>query len=236
MTALIPVYQSTIGIQTIQTVNACDLHEFLAVKTRFDKWIERRIETYGFQEDRDFTTVNFDQGPVRTTEYHLSLDMAKELSMVERTAKGKEARQYFIECERQVLTSSPMPLKTPTHAEAAVAIANAVLAIEQRQDALEARQDAQDTKLAAFVERQPPADRLTVQQFLRQYSKPYLPREVLDTFRIACRHAEAPIMFRQEGYDYAVPYYTLATLLMVYEESTRQLSFLIPRQERLRRA
>jgi len=85
-----------------QTVNARDLHEFLEVGTQFSKWIQRRIDDYGFVQDIDFVVVkNATQyNQVDTIEYHVSIDMAKELSMVERTERGKQARQYFIECER----------------------------------------------------------------------------------------------------------------------------------------
>lgn len=101
--ALIPFVESTIQNTTVQTVDARTLHTFLDVKTDFRHWIIRRIEMYGFLQDIDFVAVTFDQGPVRTIEYHVTIDMAKELSMVERTQKGKEARQYFLACERAAI-------------------------------------------------------------------------------------------------------------------------------------
>lgn len=77
----------------IQTVNARDLHRFLEVGVRFNDWIARRIADYGFEEGKDFyselSKTSSDGRPSR--EYHISLDMAKELSMVERKEKGKEA-------------------------------------------------------------------------------------------------------------------------------------------------
>ena len=91
-----------------QTVNARDLHEFLGVSTRFNDWIKNRIDQFGFIENQDFVTLteNLVNGG-KQTEYHLSLDMAKELSMVERNEKGKQARLYFIECERRAKQQSP---------------------------------------------------------------------------------------------------------------------------------
>lgn len=62
-----------------------------------------RISQYGFIENSDYVltfTRTGERQNVKVTDYHLSLDMAKELSMVERTPKGKQARQYSIECER----------------------------------------------------------------------------------------------------------------------------------------
>jgi hypothetical protein len=54
-------------------------------------------------EDRDFTVLKSEYGPISSqSEYFVTLDMAKELSMVERTKKGKEARQYFIACEEEL--------------------------------------------------------------------------------------------------------------------------------------
>jgi len=117
MQALISIKQSVIGSTTIQTVNARDLHGFLEVPTRFNDWIVARIEEYGFTENQDY--VGFTEKSVKPQggrpgkEYALSLDMAKELSMVERNARGKQARQYFIECERQAKQAAPAlpPLK-----------------------------------------------------------------------------------------------------------------------------
>ena len=139
-TALIPVESGVIGTITVATVNAQNIHAFLEVKTRFDKWIERRIATYGFEEGRDFTTVNFGQGPVRTIEYHVSLDMAKELSMVERTQKGKAARQSFLECERRVLVQ-PDPVERYPELRAIRELL--IVTAEARDEAALARQEAQ---------------------------------------------------------------------------------------------
>lgn len=104
---LIPVVASVIGNQTVQTVDGRDLHTFLEVPAEFSKWIDRRIEEYCFEEDKDFSSfLAKSTGGRPTKEYALVLDMAKELAMVERTPKGKEARQYFIECERRLHAES----------------------------------------------------------------------------------------------------------------------------------
>lgn len=95
----------------IDCVNARELHTFLTVQTKFADWIKRRISEYDFIENQDFATLsqNRESGGL-SIEYFISLDMAKELSMVERTPRGKQARQYFIECEKQLSGS----LKRPT--------------------------------------------------------------------------------------------------------------------------
>lgn len=85
-----------------RAVSARELHQFLEVKSKFADWIKNRIEEYGFVENQDFVSVSkiLENGG-RTKEYAISLDMAKELSMVERNEKGKQARRYFIEVEKR---------------------------------------------------------------------------------------------------------------------------------------
>ena len=85
-----------------RAVNARELHQFLEVKSKFGDWIKNRISEYGFVENQDFVSVskNLENGG-RTIEYAISIDMAKELSMVERNEKGKLARLYFIEMEKK---------------------------------------------------------------------------------------------------------------------------------------
>jgi len=101
---LIPVTARTVGQASVPTVDARALHMFLEVQTQFKDWIARRIEEYGFEDGRDFCSfLSESSGGRPANEYALCLDMAKELSMVERNAKGKQARQYFIECERRTI-------------------------------------------------------------------------------------------------------------------------------------
>lgn len=84
-----------------QLVSARELHSFLEIKTEFRHWFPRMCE-YGFVEGADYTPVIFDhpQNKQPTTDYAMTLDMAKEVSMVQRNEKGKVARQYFIKCEK----------------------------------------------------------------------------------------------------------------------------------------
>ena len=101
MTEIIALSAATIGGEEIQTVNARDLHAFLGVKTEFKDWIARRIKDFGFVENTDFCSfLSESSGGRPSKEFSVSLGMAKELAMVERNAKGKQARLYFIECEK----------------------------------------------------------------------------------------------------------------------------------------
>lgn len=101
MANLIKISNNKISNFEVQTVNARELHDFLEVKSRFNDWINNRIRDFGFIENQDFVTVtkNLVSGGIQK-EIHLSIDMAKELSMVERNEKGRQARQYFIEMEK----------------------------------------------------------------------------------------------------------------------------------------
>lgn len=105
MAQLIPTVSGQLDNQTQSLVNAQDLHDFLGVETKFRDWIKRRISDYGFMQDIDFCEIsNLSNRGFWQTEsksYLLSLDMAKELCMVERNEKGREARRYFIEMEKQ---------------------------------------------------------------------------------------------------------------------------------------
>lgn len=85
-------------------VNGRELHEFLGIGTQYTKWIERMKE-YGFVENNDFITVSQKRLTAQgnTTvflDHALTLDMAKEISMIQRSPKGKQARRYFIQIEK----------------------------------------------------------------------------------------------------------------------------------------
>lgn len=86
-------------------VSARELHSFLESKREFATWVKDRINKYGFVENEDFTVfdeiVKNSNGGRPLKEYALTIDTAKELAMVEGNEKGKQARQYFIECERK---------------------------------------------------------------------------------------------------------------------------------------
>lgn len=106
---LIPIVSHTFEDgEEIPTVNARDLHAWLEVQTPFSMWIQRRLEDYEFVQDIDFVVFNNfvnDEtafgGKRKVIDYFVSLDVAKELAMVEKTLKGKQARRYFIACEKQ---------------------------------------------------------------------------------------------------------------------------------------
>lgn len=102
MNELIPTQQNDEG--TI-LVTGRDLHEFLEVNSNYTTWISRMID-YGFTKNVDFVLVSkngkqIGSGGHNKIDHHIKLDMAKEISMLQRNEKGKQARQYFIEVERK---------------------------------------------------------------------------------------------------------------------------------------
>lgn len=85
-------------------ISGRELHEFLGVQTPYAKWFDRMSE-YGFVERSDFIVTdifvpNSNGGKQNLRDHHLKLDMAKEISMLQRTEKGKQARQYFLQLEK----------------------------------------------------------------------------------------------------------------------------------------
>lgn len=123
-----------------RAVSARELHAFLESKQEFANWIKNRIEKYGFVENQDFEVFdNFiknPQGGRPLTEYALSIDMAKELSMLENNDKGKQARRYFIACEAAARASHP---QVPTNfREALLLAAEQQRQIEEQQAQIEA--------------------------------------------------------------------------------------------------
>ena len=78
-----------------------ELHGFLEVKTEYKDWFPRMRE-YGFEEGLDFSSILSEStGGRPSIDHQVTIDMAKELCMIQRTEKGKQARQYFIAVERE---------------------------------------------------------------------------------------------------------------------------------------
>lgn len=126
MTALIPIREH----DGQQAVSGRELHAFLDVATPYKDWFPRML-AYGFTEGEDFgALLSESTGGRPATDHALTLDMAKELAMIQRTPRGKQARQYFIEVEKHArVIAVPQTLPEALRAYAAE--------VEQRQ-ALEA--------------------------------------------------------------------------------------------------
>lgn len=96
-------------------VSGRELHSFLEVVTEYKDWFPRMVK-YGFAESIDFSAILSESTGGRPKQDHaLTLDMAKEISMLQRTGKGKQARQYFIEVEKEhKIPKSPMEILSVT--------------------------------------------------------------------------------------------------------------------------
>jgi len=131
---LIPVFNTDIGGTGQAAVDARELHQYLCVKRDFSSWIKRRITEYGFEEGQYYLSITKmgdgckkdknnriidEKGLVVPIEYHLTLEVAKELAMVEKNAKGRQARRYFIHCEHVLhAQASQTPPELPPKSEA----------------------------------------------------------------------------------------------------------------------
>ncbi|AQZ46073.1 phage antirepressor KilAC domain-containing protein [Paenibacillus larvae] len=101
MKQLIPTHSNENGNLL---VSGRDLHEFLEIGTEYRKWFGRMVE-YGFAENVDFVRVTqkcpTPGGMQEIVDHHVKIEMAKEISMIQRNDKGKQARQYFLDLERK---------------------------------------------------------------------------------------------------------------------------------------
>ncbi|WP_392558740.1 antA/AntB antirepressor family protein [Orbus mooreae] len=124
--SVVPVTESTINGKLQQTVSAKQLHACLNVGNDFSTWIKERINKYGFIKDDDYlvfdSSKNRNQstkieqlnkwetsrgGDRRSIDYHLTLNMAKELAMIENNEHVRAIRKYFIRCEEQLKQVAP---------------------------------------------------------------------------------------------------------------------------------
>lgn len=114
---LIPIFNGNISSEPTLLCNARDLHTFLEAGKRFASWITERIAEYEFVENQDYVIISQNREKIGrgrpAIDYHLTLDTAKELAMVERNEKGRQIRRYFIECEKRLRQQQLPPAKKP---------------------------------------------------------------------------------------------------------------------------
>lgn len=114
--AIVPVISGQIGGRETNIASERALHKALGVGRDFTNWIKGRIDQYGFIAGTDYIRVENLSTPKRAStkfrqqiehDYLLSLDMAKEMAMVERNEQGRAVRRYFIQCEEALQLSAP---------------------------------------------------------------------------------------------------------------------------------
>lgn len=140
---LIPLTSTADGIQA---VIGRDLHQFLEIQSNYTTWIARLIGKYGFTAGQDYLSKNGmverqGRGSVEQVDHILTLDMAKEVSMVQNNEKGRQARRYFIECERRAKEAPALSGKQ--------LMAAALLEAQSTMQELESTVQAQATQLEA---------------------------------------------------------------------------------------
>lgn len=134
MEELIPIKYGENGQAT---VSALLLYQFLECGRDFTTWIKERLKKYDFREGIDFSPVWGRSASNRATvDYELTTDTAKELSMVENNAKGRQARRYFLDCERRAKAQETTLVAT-SPAELILMLAQQNVANEARLSALE---------------------------------------------------------------------------------------------------
>lgn len=134
-------------------VSARDLYDFLEITERFNSWFERYCK-YGFEEDLDYTSVKtftvVNNGAKREIDdYAMTVEMAKEFSMLQKTKKGSQARKYFIQVEKY-WNSPEMIMKR------ALEIANKKVA------ELQAKNDHQSEVIKGFTDNITTADKRAI--------------------------------------------------------------------------
>ena len=134
-----------------QAVNARELHIYLQSRQQFSDWIKSRIEKYDFIENQDYICIsenyetqraNGQRGIATRKEYYVSIDMAKELSMVENNEQGKTARKHFIKCEKELKE------KVPVLTQAQMLHQMTAMLVEQERKTLALENDVKEIKAA----------------------------------------------------------------------------------------
>ena len=115
MKNLIQITEHDFEGKLVQTVNARELHIFLESRQDFSTWIKKRLEKLRLQENKDFCTAPQTYGTANggnstRLEYHVTLDIAKHIAMMENTDRGFEVRDYFIECEKRLQEKNTLPI------------------------------------------------------------------------------------------------------------------------------
>jgi phage anti-repressor protein len=116
MKEIITISKKEINGTEVNSVNAREIHKYLGVKTHLSTWIQRAIQKYDFKENIDFSILKSGNpnGGLQKIDYIVTLDMAKELAMLENNPKGRETRKYFIAVEKEFVKSLNKPDDTST--------------------------------------------------------------------------------------------------------------------------
>lgn len=157
---ILPVYESSTGERV---VDARELHDYLMVSTRFNDWINRHIENYGFVDNEDFYSYLSKTKGRPSNEFLLTIDTAKEIAMVQNNEVGRVVRKYFIKIEKQNKQTQPM-----TQLEVLQGAINQMVAQEQRVIQLEQKQNRIEQENQVLKHRIDNLDNVNISGDLRQ--------------------------------------------------------------------
>ncbi|MFW2585552.1 antA/AntB antirepressor family protein [Aliarcobacter butzleri] len=101
MSEIIKISSEVIGTEKVNSVNARELHQILAIERQFADWINYQINSLGLERNVDYIVYEVKGNGRPQKEYIITTDTAKHISMASRTAKGKEVRNYFIQIEKE---------------------------------------------------------------------------------------------------------------------------------------
>ncbi|KQS83442.1 antA/AntB antirepressor family protein [Rhizobium sp. Leaf383] len=176
----------TIGSQLVQTVDGREVHAFLKVGKDYSTWIKDRIKRYGFVEGVDFIVVS--QSPISGSgnrgakdEYHLTIGMGKEIGMVDRSAKGREIRKYFLAFEEKATA----PARPMSPAEMFLQNAELMLNIERQAAETQRELKATVARIEAIEETAPlkakPQNTETISEIRQRMNRKYgLPERIVN--------------------------------------------------------
>lgn len=139
-----------IGSTTVPSVDARSLHASLGCRKDFNQWMRDQIVRVRLVEERDYLSYLEVEKPLKgrpRREYALSLDAAKHISMMAGTDRGWEVRQYFIECERQVLATAAAHPQQPAIPQTLPEALRLAADLAEKNDALQARVKEDEPKV-----------------------------------------------------------------------------------------
>lgn len=175
-----------------QVVSARDLHQVLEVKTEFSKWCKRMFE-YGFTENQDYTLVKIgERYAYNKIDYALTIDCSKEIAMLQRTPRGKEVRNYFIACERQLKQTAvqkPIALE-----EMMIYQLQQAMEIKNRQSLLESNIKQLEEKVDSIQTQNAPIEHFSIMGYCRNIKK-QISLEEAKVYGTKCR-----ALCRNEGF------------------------------------
>ena len=149
---LLPIVQMQ---DSVQAVMGRDLHTFLQIRARYNDWFPRMID-YGFEEGTDYVLKNEYSTPPagmpsRPRLNHIvSLDMAKEIAMIQRSELGKRARRYFIEAEKELRRQTQAKIQPTPSDMSRLDILELAIIAEKERLALEAENKVLQPKAEAY--------------------------------------------------------------------------------------